>query len=218
MSRRLAIALGVLAAVLVATQLALPPLAERYLRGQLERVGDVDSIEVGAFPALKLLWRRADRVEIAMAEATAGPRRLADLLATTRGTGRLRAGVATLRIGPLVVRDASLVKQAGTLIGRASVTAGDLRSALPPGVDVRPVASEGGQLTFQVTASVLGRTVRLRAVALASEGRVVVAPVAPLADALTLTVFSDPRVLVEHVGARPRPGGFTLTARARLRP
>lgn len=217
MSRRLALALGALAAFLVATQLALPPLAERHLRGQLERVGDVDSIEVGAFPALKLLWRRADRVEIAMAEATAGPRRLADLLATTRGTDRLRAGVATLRIGPLVVRDASLVKQAGSLTGQASVTAGDLRSALPPGIDVRPVASEGGQLTFQVTAAVLGRTVRLRAVALASEGRVVVAPVAPLAGALTLTVFSDPRVLVEHVGAQPRPGGFTLTARARLR-
>ena len=32
-----------------------------------------------------------------------------------------------------------------------------------------------------------------------------------------LTVFSDPRIEVRRVGARPRAGGYTFTAAARLR-
>jgi hypothetical protein len=50
----------------------------------------------------------------------------------------------------------------------------------------------------------------------AREGRLVVVPDVPLGALATLTVFSDPRVLVQDVGARTASGGFVLTARATL--
>jgi hypothetical protein len=216
-SRRLAIALALLVAVLGAAQAALPPLAERQVRSRLERVGEVQSVEVRAFPALKLLWRRADRVEVAMTHAAAPPPRLAELLADARGVARLRARVDRLRVGPLTVREASLVKQGPQLTGEAFVTRGAMVAALPPGVDVQPMASPAGQLTFVVTAAILGRTVRFQATALALGGRLVVAPAAPFTGLFSLTVFSDPRVSVEEVAGRPRRGGFAVVARARLR-
>ena len=217
MSRRLVVALAVLVAVLAVSQAALPGLAERHVRGRLEQVGRVESVQVHAFPALKLLWRRADRVEVAMTHAAAPPTRLAELLAGARGVARLRARVDRLRVGPLAVRDASLVKQGPQLTGRAFLTRQALRDAVPPGMDVQPMASPAGQLAFVVTAAILGRRVRFHATALAVGGRLVVAPAVPLAGLFTLTVFSDPRVLVEEVGGRLRPGGLAVVARAQLR-
>jgi hypothetical protein len=46
----------------------------------------------------------------------------------------------------------------------------------------------------------------------------VVAPLGvPFAALVTLTLFSDPRVAVEGVGASAQAGGYLLTARARMR-
>jgi hypothetical protein len=216
-SRRLVIALAVLVAVLAVAQVVLPALAERHVRGRLERVGKVEAVQVRAFPAVKLLWRRADRVEVAMTHAAARPSQWAELLAGARGVARLRAEVDRLRVGPLTVRDTNLVKQGAQLTGQAFLTREALRAAVPPGMDVQPMASPAGQLAFAVTAAILGRTVRFHAVARAVGGRLVVAPAAPLAGLFTLTVFSDRRVLVEEVGGRPRPGGLAVAARARLR-
>lgn len=218
MTRRLPIAVvGVVAVAAIAQQLALPPLAEQRLRAQLARTGSVERVEVHAVPAVKLLWGRADRTVIRMRESTAGQQRLADLLAQSSATTRLDASVATLHIGPLTMRDALLRKRGDQLTGESSVTDADLRAALPPGFDVRPVAAGAGKLLFQGTATLLGQTVSARAVALARDGQVIVAPDVPFGGLLTLTVFSDPRIAVQDVGARGQPGGFTLTARARLR-
>ena len=52
---------------------------------------------------------------------------------------------------------------------------------------------------------------------LAQDGRLRIAPDVPFGGFAALTVFSDPHVYVDGVGARAAPGGFTLTARGRLR-
>jgi len=94
------------------------------------------------------------------------------------------------------------------------VTDADLRSALGGSVQgLQPIASGNGALTFRGT--VLGFTAD--ATLRAQNGALVISPDIPLLDLVTLTVFKDPHVYVEGVGATSAPGGFTFEGRARLR-
>ena len=204
-------------ALLAAAQLALPELAERRLRGDLEPSGQVRRVDVSAFPALSLLAGRADRVEVELGEVRAGQGELADMLARTAYTGELAARAAVLRVGPFIARDARLDKQGRRLRGRVSVTEAELAAALPVEVGLRPVASDGGELVLEATAGVLGRQITVRARLSAREGALVIAPEGLLGGFATLTVFSDPRVRVRSVGAETSPAGFTLTAEGVVR-
>ena len=93
---RAALALiGLAVAALVGGQLALPRIAERRITSDLAESGQVKRVEVEATPALKLLFKRADRVEVEMAEVRAGTTgRLVELLRRTRGTDDLDARAA----------------------------------------------------------------------------------------------------------------------------
>jgi hypothetical protein len=90
----------------------------------------------------------------------------------------------------------------------------DLRLALGGAIqDLQPVASGGGQLTLQ--GSVLGVTAD--ATLRAQNGALVIQPDVPILNFVTLTVFSNPHVEVQGVGAADAPGGFALTATATLK-
>jgi hypothetical protein len=205
-------------ALLAVAQLVLPSIAEHRLRDRLSHTGSVERVEVHAFPAIELLWDHADRVVVRMRDARPGPGRLADLLAQTADTDRLDASVSRARILTLRLDDVRLRKRGAELTGSATVTEPAVRAALPPQLDVRPIAAGGGSVVFQGTADILGSRVSARAVASARDGRLVLAPDVPFGGLLTLTLFSDSRVRVTDVGARPAPaGGFTFTARARVR-
>ena len=210
-------AAGGLLAVLVAAQLVLPRVAENRLRDRLERDGTVQRVEIHAFPAIELLWHRADRVVVRMGRGRAGTGHLADRLAQARDTDELDARVDELRVLSLRVRDARLTKDGEELRGEATITADDLRAALPPGFAVRPVASGGGSLLFEGTANFLGRSFTGQAEVGAKDGRLVLTPNIPFGGFLTLTLFADPRISVLGIGARDVPGGYTVTAEARLR-
>ena len=214
----LALGIAVFALSLAAVgQLALPELAERNLRDDLEPSGQVRDVDVSAFPAVKVLFGRADRVEVEMGEVRAGQGELADLLARTADTDELRARATALRIGPFVARDARLDKEGRRLRGRVTVTVAELTAALPVEVGLQPVESEDGGLVLEATAAVFGQEVSVRARLAAREGALVIAPEGALAGFATLTVFSDPRVRVRRVGAEPATGGFTVTAEGSVR-
>lgn len=216
--RLLALGIAVFALSLAAAaQLALPELAERDLRGDLAASGEVRRVDVAAFPALKVLFGRADRVEVEMGEVRAGQGELADLLARTADTDELRALARTLRVGPFVARNARLDKDGEWLRGRVAVTVAELTAALPVEVGLEPVETEDGSLVLEATAGVLGRQLSVRARLAARDGAVVIAPEGLLGGLATLTVFSDPRVRVRRVGAEPAAGGFIVTAEARVR-
>jgi hypothetical protein len=210
--RRVTFAVTVLVALLGAAQLVLPRLAQDRVRDELRASGTVLSVRVSAFPAIKLLFDRADRVEVHVGEATAAPGRLAELIDSTRRTRELDARADVLRIGPLVLRDLRLRKDGERLDGEAAVRQADLSAALPVEVGLRPVQSADGALVLEATAGPFAVRARLSA----SDGALVIAPDGLLGGFASLTVFSDPRVAVTAVGARARPDGFTLTARGRL--
>ena len=218
MRRIIAIATaGVVILVLVVAQLALPTIATDRLRDRLSKSGNVISVEVHAFPAIKLLWNHADRVVVRMGRYQSGAGSLGDLLSQTSDVGSVDASAQEFSSGLLTVRDAALRKRGNQLVGTALVTQSDLRRAVPILQSVVPVASSDGRLTLRGTASLFGVTASVDATVSASAGNLIVAPDVPFGGFATLTVFSNPHVEVQSVGASTAPGGFRVTATGRLR-
>jgi hypothetical protein len=221
--RGLAVAVVALAVVLVVgvAQLLLPGVAEQRLRSNLARYGSVQRVHIESVPAIKLLWHRADRVEVSMASYRSEPgghASLADFLSRTRDTGKLDVSVGTLQAQLLTLHDVRLHKEGDVLVGHARLTQEDLSAALPTFLDLRPVSATENGIVAQVTASVLGHRISTRIAVLADSGRVVVRPEGlPFGSLATITVFGDPRVYVQGLGAELRGQNYFLTARALLR-
>ncbi|MEA2320043.1 MAG: hypothetical protein QOD44_4232 [Solirubrobacteraceae bacterium] len=204
--------LGLLVAALVGGQLALPRVAERRISHDLAATGEVRRVSVEALPAVKLLYKRADRVEIDMAEARAGTGKLAQLLRRTSGAREVDARVDLVRVGPLQLRGVALRKDHNHLSGQASLSDADLAAALPRQLALRPVEDPAGELVLEASAGVV--TVRARLSA--RDGALVIAPEGLLGGLGSLTVFRDSRVHVSAVGSKLGADGFTLTASGRL--
>jgi hypothetical protein len=217
MRRLAALGLGTLVVfVLVVAQLVLPGIAAQHLRDQLSRSGQVLSVEVRAFPAIKLLWHRADTVVVRLGDYRPKPGKLGSALDHAGDVGTLTASAREVEYGLLTLHDATLRKQGDRLIGTATVHDTDLRAAIPILSSVTPVASEDGRLTLQGTLSTGGLS--LDATVTAQDGNLMVVPDVPLIGGLfTLKLFSDPHVKVQSVSATPVPGGFSVQGIAVLR-
>jgi hypothetical protein len=209
-------AAAVVLVVLVVAQLVLPGIAAQRLRDRLARSGTVLDVSVSAFPAIKLLWHRADRVVVRMGRYASSSGELGGTLAQTADVGTIDASVQEFNSGLLTLRNAHLRKRGDELAGSATVTQADLRSAVPFLDNVQPVASGGGRLTLRGTASLLGLSATVDATVVAQNGALRVAPDVPFGGLATITLFDDPRVRVESVGARSIPGGFTLFVHGRV--
>ncbi|HEX8976832.1 MAG TPA: hypothetical protein VF781_09995 [Solirubrobacteraceae bacterium] len=217
--RRLA-ALGGLVAVAVvalAAQLLLPGIAAQRLRDRLARSGQVRSVSVSAFPAIELLWHQADRVTVRLGRYRSTTAGLSRLLEDASGVGTLQASADELSAGLLTLRNARLRKSGAQLSGSAQITEADLRAALPVLNSVVPVASGGGRITLQGTATVLGITGTVDATVAPQNGALLVIPQVPFGVLGTLRVFSDPRIAVDSVAAARTATGFSVSAAGRLR-
>jgi hypothetical protein len=205
--------IGLAVAALVGGQLALPRVAERRITSDLEESGQVRRVSVEAMPAVKLLFKRADRVEVEMAEVRASNTgRLVQLLRRARGTRELDARADLITLGPLRLHAAVLRKDHDDLQGQATVSEQELAAALPPQLRVRPVEDAQGELVLEGAVGPISARARLTT----RDGALVVAPEGLLGGLGALTVFKDSRVQVTEVGSRPGPDGFTLTAAGRL--
>jgi hypothetical protein len=208
-------AMALVVVLLVVAQLVLPGIAATRLRDRLARSGKVISVSVSAFPAIELLWQDAGRVDVHLASyhasTSTGLGRALDQMA---GVGTVNATVDELNTGLVTLRDVTLRKRGDVLTGRATLTDANLQAALPSGLEVEPVASGDGKLVLQ--GSALGLTAD--ATLSAQEGALQIAPDLPLIGGLlTITVFRDPDVDVQGVGASVVPGGYSMYASARLR-
>lgn len=218
--RRLLVISGTLLLIvllLVVAQLVLPGIAAHRLRDRLAKSGTVLDVQVDAFPAIELLWHQADHVVVRMATYTASQSALSHTLSQVGDVGSLDASANRLSTGLLTLRNATLHKRGSELTGTATITEADLRSSLPVLDSVQPVASAGGELTLQGTATLLGVTATVDATVRPQNGALIVSPDVPFGGLATITLFSNPTIAVGGVAASPLPGGFALSANAQIR-
>jgi hypothetical protein len=147
------------------------------------------------------------------------PAQTAKLLWEARGFSRIAMSAASVREGPLGLGEVSFRKRGQALAGQARITAADVRSALPEGLEVQLLSSEGGEVEVKAVGGRFGVRASVDAVAAASSGKLVVHPVGALLSGLQLTLFSDPHVYVQAVGASVEPAqplSYRLTMTASL--
>jgi hypothetical protein len=217
------ILLGVLAlalALLGLGQLLLPPIAADRIESRLRRYGRVESVSVSAWPALKLLWGDADAVKVRASRLALTPAQTASLLWEARGASRLDMTASSVREGSLALSGVSLRKRGRQLSGTAATSEADVAAALPPGLSLTLVGSEAGTVRVRASGGLFGLGATVEAVAAARDGRLVAHPLGPLLEQLELTLFADPHVHIEGVGASAQQvagaPGYRLDLAARL--
>jgi hypothetical protein len=198
---------GALVVALGVAQIFLPKLAASRISSRLGKYGEVRSVHVSAWPAIELLWGHADTVTVRARELKVSPGQTGRLLWQARGLNRLDLTSASTREGPLPLRDVSFHKRGRKLRARARVSSADVKAALPPGFDVQLLDSAGGQVLVRASGGLFGVGASVDAIAQAIGGKLVVQPRGFLVEALKLTLFSDPHVYVEGVGASAIGGG-----------
>jgi hypothetical protein len=198
------VALSVAAALLVlaaVAQVVLPRIAASRISSRVARYGSVASVSVSAWPAVQLLWGHAGSVTVRARRLALSPAQAAALLWEARGVSSLDVSAEAVAVGTLRLQQASLRKRGSALRASARTTAAEAQAALPSGITVKLLGSGEGRVEVLATGSLFGIGASVRALAQASEGKLVVHPVGPLVEALALTLFSSERVRVQGVGA-----------------
>jgi hypothetical protein len=212
---------GVLVALLALCQAVLPSLAASRISSRVGRYGSVASVSVSAWPAVELLWGHAGSVRVRAKRLSLSAAQAASLLWEGRGMASMDLSAESLQLGSLHVTGASFQKRGSALHAQAHASEADVRNALPAGVvGMRLLRSERGQVEVQATGSLFGVRASMDAVALASNGKLVARPQGFLVSGLHLTLFSDPHVWVQGVGASAYgdgPTSYVLSMDARLR-
>jgi len=205
---------------LLLVQVFLPRIAASRISSRVARYGTVQSVSVSAWPAVKLLWGSADSVRVRAGSLALSPTQAARLLWEARGAASMDVTADSVQLGSLRLEQATLSKRGSALNAAARATETDVRAALPEGFDVRLLRSRGGEVEVRASGALFGVGASVDAVALASEGRLVAHPLGFLVEALQLTLFSDPHVYVQAVGASvdgEQPPSYRLTMSASLR-
>jgi hypothetical protein len=210
---------GAIVVLLLLAQLFLPSLAADRISSRLSRYGHVRSVDVEAFPAVELLWGRADKVRVRASDLRLALTQTGHVLGEASGADDIDMTAMRVRVGPLELSDVSFQKRGSQLVARALATGAAVAEALPPGVHVRLLKSEGGAVEVSVGGSLFGVGGEIAAVAQASEGRLIARPTTPLLQLFSLTLYEDPHVYIESIAATAAPApepGYRLTIRARL--
>lgn len=220
-------AAGVIVLLLVIAQLALPGIAASKVAGDLEDIGPRPDVEVSAFPAVKLLFKKADKVEVDMKSATmTGSAGIAEQLEQADDVDELDVKIdrITFEIGmegaapqKLSVRDARLTKDGDAMSATATTTEADLQRQVPDvfPFKVQPEETDDGLVLGTIEAPIIGPV----PVLLTTEGgSITAAPNLPIAAELfRLPVFSDPRVSVTSVGATKSGQNLDLSVTGTVR-
>jgi hypothetical protein len=217
--RPLALLAGALVLLMVLAQLILPRIAASRISSRIGRYGTVKSVKVSAWPAVKLLWGSVGSVKVKAGSLAISPAQVAKLLWEARGVSSMDVTAERVKVGPLQISDASLRKRGAALSAAAQTTEADVRSALPAGFAVRLLRSGDGEVEVSASGGLFGINASVLAVAGARAGKLVVHPLGLLIEGLQLTLFSDPHVQVQGVGAsvlQTQPPGYRLTMQASL--
>jgi hypothetical protein len=215
----IAVGVGVvIVGVLGLAQLALPGIAAQRVRDQVGKYGAVRSAHVTASPAIELLWGSAQSATV-----TAGSLRMsfsqgAELLSNASGVDRLDMTAQSLQLGPLTMSRASVQKRGSAVYIEGDIELSSLQAALPPGVEIQLVGSADGEVQMRLRGSLLGVSASVPAVIGAQEGKLVVQTQGlPFGGVPTITLFSDPRLLMHGLEMTATgPGTYRLKMSATL--
>jgi LmeA-like phospholipid-binding len=205
---------------LVLAQLLLPRIAASVVSSRVGRYGKVESVSVSAWPAVKLLWGSADSVRVRAKSLALSPEEAAKLLWEAHDTASVDASAESVRVGSLRLTDATLSKRGAALTAHGSASEADVQAALPSGLRVQLLRSEGGEVEVLASGGLFGIGASVKAVGQASDGKLVAHPLGFLVSGFRLTVFSGQHVYVEGVGASvatQQPLSYRLSMTARLR-
>jgi hypothetical protein len=210
---------GAIVVLLGVAQIVLPKLAASRISSRVQKYGTVQSVHVSAWPALKLLWGDADSATVRASDLRLSPGESAKLLSEASGVHDLDLTATSASEGPLSVSDVRLRKRGDALHAQALASTAGVQAALPAGFGVQLLSSREGHVEVRASGGLFGVGASVDAVAEASEGKLVVHPRGLLLEGLQLTLFSDPRVYVEGVGAQASGagGGYVLSIDAQLR-
>jgi LmeA-like phospholipid-binding len=217
---KVAAAVAVALIVLLAlAQILLPHLAASRISSRVGRYGHVEHVSVSAWPAVKLLWGDADSVKVTAGRLSMSPTQAAAMMWEGRGVAKMDIAAEEVRVGPLAVTDAKMTKHGAQLEAQADTTQTAAQAALGNGIGVKLLGSSGGRVRVSVAGSLFGVGASLPAVAEAQDGKLIAHPEGLLIEGVRLTVFSDPHVHVEGVGAsvlKPSPLTYRLSMSALL--
>lgn len=217
MAARIAIGVGVaIVALVVLAQLLAPGIAARVVRSKLEKYGTVRSVQVKAWPAVKLAWKRADEVRVSAGRLRMSPEQATGLLGEAKGTDRMRVSVGSVEVNGLELTDARLEKRGSELRTEGVMSQAEVKRALPDGFEVTLVRSEGGTVEVRASGGLFGVSASVEAVAQAEDGKLVARPTGLLLSGLKLTLFESASVYVEGVEARALASGPGGEARYEL--
>ena len=218
---------GALVVLLVLAQWLLPVLAAKRVNDRVKRYGTVKSASVSAWPAVELLWGKADSVTVSAGTLSVTPTQIASLVWEAQNVGHMTvtADAATLRVASipngLTMSDVRMDKHGTAIQASATLTQQQLDEAFPNGFRVEPVGSGDGQVEARASGGLFGVQASIEALVKPLEGRLVAEPRGfPLAGLATVTLFSDPHLKVQSVGVRVQrrqPLTYGLTLQANLR-
>ena len=223
MRRALLAVAGLVVLALIAAQLLLPGVAEQRLKSDLERQASAVEVSVSAFPAVKLLFGRADDVTLDIAnlrpdETGDEGESLPDLLAETRKGGKLDVHVKVLEDRLLRVEDVRLKKNGNALTAVVTLRKSDVDAALPAELELVDREVPNG-LAVAGSTDVFGELIEAEANIFADDdGSLVLEPSDDLlGELVSVPIFEDDRVAVDSISAQISGGIYTITARGHLR-
>jgi hypothetical protein len=222
-------AIAAIFALLAIAQFLLPVIAVKLVRDRAARYGTIKSASISAFPAVELLWGKAESATLSAGELTVTASELTELLGQlweARGVDEatVSAEKATINVGgsvnTIVARDLHAQKRGSELSGSATITQEALDRALPDGISIEALESTGGQVRVRASITLFGAQTSVGAIVKPSEGHLVVEPQGlPIAGLGTITLFSNPHLDMKSVAmevAQRQPLTYRLHFNATL--
>jgi hypothetical protein len=193
--------------VLVLAQLLLPVIAEKVAKDRLSKYGTVKSVSVSAFPAVELLWGKADSASVHAGSLKVSASQFSQIIKqvweargvtnATMTAEQVTVGATGLLAHGVTASDVHAQKRGSQVSVSATITQQQLEEALPSGFQVKLLESGGGQVRVQVSGGLFGEQAAISAFIKPSGGRLVAEPQG--LSFATLTLLSAPHLKVQSV-------------------
>jgi hypothetical protein len=201
---------GAVVLLLGLSQIVLPRLAAQRVRDQVEPYGSLRSVSVSAFPAIELLWGKAETIRAAAHSLTLTEAQAVKLIWEARGVRDASLAADTLRLAVpglpegVVLRGMSIRKRGDRLSTEATVTEADLDMVSPGGFQLHPLASAPGTVKVRASGSLFGVRASVDALVAPREGRLIAQPLnIPFGGFVALTLFADPHLYLDGISLAP---------------